>query len=73
MHLTATKPSSDNDEFHDALEQFVNDPNSVIDLIVYCARYVCDHETVEATPKFIMTLEPDYGQPALPSSWLVVY
>jgi hypothetical protein len=27
------KPSSDNDEFHDALEQFADDPDSVIDLV----------------------------------------
>jgi hypothetical protein len=33
-----TKPSSDNDEFHDALEQFADDPDSVIDLIVYRLR-----------------------------------
>jgi hypothetical protein len=60
-----TKPSSDNDEFHDALEQFVDDPDSVINLVIYRtnrACYVCDHETVEATPKFIITSEPDYGQ-----------
>ena len=60
-----TKPSSDNNEFHDALEQFAEDQDSVIDLIIYranCARYVYDHETVEATPKFVMTSEPDYGQ-----------
>jgi hypothetical protein len=57
-----TKPSSDNNEFHNALEQFADDPESVIDLVVYRAnraRYVCDHETVEATPKFVMTSEPD--------------
>jgi hypothetical protein len=29
-----TKPSSDNDKFHDALEQFVDDPDSVIDLVI---------------------------------------
>jgi hypothetical protein len=59
-----TKPSSDNDEFHDALEQFADDPDSVIDLVVYRANhahYVCDRETVEAAPKFVMTSEPDYG------------
>jgi hypothetical protein len=59
------KPGPDNDEFHDALEQFADDPDSVIDLIVYHAnraRYICNHETVEATPKFVMTSEPDYGQ-----------
>jgi hypothetical protein len=59
-----TKPSSDNDEFHDALEQFTDDPDNVIDLVIYRANrahYVCDHETVEAAPKFVMTLEPDYG------------
>jgi hypothetical protein len=60
-----TKLSSDNNKFHDALEQFVGNPDSVIDLIIYRAkraRYVCEHETVEAAPKFIMTSEPDYGQ-----------
>jgi hypothetical protein len=44
-----TKPSSGNDEFHDALEQFADDPDSVIDLVIYCtnhARYICNHETV---------------------------
>jgi hypothetical protein len=49
-----TKPSSDNNEFHDALEQFADDPDSVIDLVVYHANhvcYVCDHETVEGAPK----------------------
>jgi hypothetical protein len=47
-----TKPSSDNDEFHDALEQFVDDPDSIINLVVYRANrahYICNHETVEAT------------------------
>jgi hypothetical protein len=49
----------------DALEQFADNPDSVIDLVVYHAnraRYVCDHETVEAAPKFVMTSEPAYGQ-----------
>ena len=48
---TKTGPDND-DEFHDALEQFADDPDSVIDLVVYRAnraRYVCDHETVEAS------------------------
>jgi hypothetical protein len=70
-----TKPSSDNDEFHDALEQFADDPDSVINLVVYranCAHYVCDHETVEAAPKFVMTSEPDYGQLRPPLSWLPI-
>jgi hypothetical protein len=70
-----TKPSSDNDEFHDALEQFADDPDSVINLIIYCANrahYVYDHETVEATPKFVMTLEPDYGQLRPRLSWLPI-
>jgi hypothetical protein len=53
-----TKMGPDNnDEFHDALEQFVDDPDSVIDLVVYCANgacYVCNHETVEAAFKFVM-------------------
>jgi hypothetical protein len=60
-----TKLSSHNNEFHDALAQFVDNPDSVINLIVFCANrahYVCDHETVEAAPKFVMTSEPDYGQ-----------
>jgi hypothetical protein len=70
-----TKPSSDNDKFHNALEQFVDDPDSVIDLVVYRANrahYVCNHETVEATPKFVMTLEPDYGQLCPHLSWLSI-
>jgi hypothetical protein len=70
-----TKPSSDNNEFHDALEQFADDPDSVIDLVVYRAnraRYVCDHDTVEATPKFIMTSEPDYGQLCPRLGWLSI-
>jgi hypothetical protein len=44
---------------------FADDPDSVIDLVVYHAnraRYICDHETVEAAPKFVMTSEPDCGQ-----------
>jgi hypothetical protein len=47
-----TKLSSGNDEFHDALEQFVDDPDSIINLVVYRANrahYICNHETVEAT------------------------
>jgi hypothetical protein len=70
-----TKPSSDNDEFHDALEQFVDDPDSVIDLVIYCANcahYVYDHETVEATPKFVMTSEPDYRQLRPCLGWLSI-
>jgi hypothetical protein len=70
-----TKPSSDNNEFHDALEQFVDNPNSVIDLIIYCAnraRYVCNHNTVEAAPKFVMTSEPDYGQLHPRLGWLSI-
>jgi hypothetical protein len=70
-----TKPGPDNDEFHDALEQFADDPDSVIDLVVYRAnraRYVCDHETVEATPKFVMTSEPDYGQLRPCLGWLSI-
>jgi hypothetical protein len=35
-----TKPSSDNDKFHDALEQFADDPDSTIDLVVYRANRV---------------------------------
>jgi hypothetical protein len=54
-----TKTGPDNNhEFHDALEQFADDPDSVINLVVYRANrahYVCDHETVEAAPKFVMT------------------
>jgi hypothetical protein len=70
-----TKPGPDNDEFHDALEQFADNPDSVIDLIIYCANrahYVCDHETVEAAPKFVMTSEPDYGQLRPRLGWLPV-
>jgi hypothetical protein len=47
-----SKPSSDNDEFHNALEQFADNPDSVINLIIYHANHACygyDHETVEAT------------------------
>jgi hypothetical protein len=75
MHSTATKPSSDNNEFHGALEQFADDPDSVINLVIYhanCAHYVCDHETVEAAPKFVMTSEPDYGQLRPRLSWLSI-
>jgi uncharacterized protein YukE len=70
-----TKLSSENDEFHDALEQFANNPDSVINLIVYHAnraRYICDHETVEAAPKFVMTSEPDYGQLRPRLGWLPI-
>jgi hypothetical protein len=70
-----TKPSSDNNEFHDALEQFADDPDSVIDLVIYHgnrAHYVCDHETVEAAPKFVMTLEPEYGQLRPRLGWLSI-
>jgi hypothetical protein len=70
-----TKPGSDNDEFHNALEQFADDPDSVIDLVVYRAshaHYVCNHETVEATPKFVMTSEPDYGQLRPPLGWFSI-
>jgi hypothetical protein len=70
-----TKPCSDNDEFHDTLEQFADDPDSVIDLVVYRANracYVFDHETVEAPPKFVMTSEPDYGQLRPRLGWLPV-
>jgi hypothetical protein len=71
---TKTGPDND-DEFHDALEKFADDPDSVIDLVVYRAnraRYICDHETVEAAPKFVMTLEPDYGQLRPHLGWLPV-
>jgi hypothetical protein len=69
------KLGPDNDEFHDALEQFVDNPDSVINLVIYranCARYVCDHETVEAAPKFVMTSEPYYGQLRPHLGWLPV-
>jgi hypothetical protein len=69
------KPSSDNNEFHDALEQFVDNPDSAINLVIYCANrahYVCNHETVEATPKFDMTSEPDYGQLRPHLGWLPI-
>ncbi len=70
-----TKLSSDNDKFHNALEQFADDPDSVIDLVIYRAnraRYVCNHETVEAAPKFVMTLEPVYGQLCPRLGWLSI-
>jgi hypothetical protein len=70
-----TKLSSENDEFHDALEQFANNPDSVINLIVYHAnraRYICDHETVEAAPKFVMTSESHYGQLCPRLGWLPI-
>jgi hypothetical protein len=70
-----TKPGPDNDEFHDALEQFADDPDSVIDLVVYRANrahYICDHEAVEAAPKFVMTSEPDYGQLRPCLGWLPI-
>jgi hypothetical protein len=68
-------PSFHNDEFHDALEQFADDPDSVIDLVVNRANhahYICNHETVRAAPKFVMTLEPDYGQLRLRLGWLSI-
>jgi hypothetical protein len=34
-----TMPGPDNDEFHDALEQFVDDPDSVINLVIYRANH----------------------------------
>jgi hypothetical protein len=70
-----TKPSCDNDELHDALEQFADDPDIIINLVIYRANhahYVCDHETVEAAPKFVMTLEPDYGQLRPILGWLPI-
>jgi hypothetical protein len=70
-----TKPSPDDDEFHDALEKFVDDPDSFTNLVVYRANrahYICDHETVEAAPKFVMTLEPDYRQLRPRLGWLPV-
>jgi hypothetical protein len=69
------KLSSDNDNFHNTLEQFADDPDSVIDLVVYHANrehYVCDHETVEAAPKIVMTSEPDYGQLRPHLGWLPI-
>jgi hypothetical protein len=70
-----TKPSSDNNKFHNALEQFVDDPDSIINLVIYhanCVHYVCDHETVEATPEFVMTSESDYGQLRPRLGWLSI-
>jgi hypothetical protein len=70
-----TKPGPDNDEFHDTLEQFADDPDSVINLVIYRANracYICDHETVEAAPKFVMTSEPDYGQLRPRLGWLPI-
>jgi hypothetical protein len=73
--LDAKMGPDNDDEFHDTLEQFADDPDSIIDLVVYHANracYVCDHETVEAAPKFVMTSEPDYGQLRPRLSWLPV-
>jgi hypothetical protein len=70
-----TKPSSGNNEFHDALEQFADDADSAIDLIVYLANralYICNHDTVEAAHKFVMTLEPDYRQLRPRLGWLPI-
>jgi hypothetical protein len=70
-----TKLSSDNDEFHDALEQFADNPDSIIDLVIYHANHahsICNHETVEASPKFVMTSEPDYGQLRPHLGWLPI-
>jgi hypothetical protein len=53
----------------------VDDPDSIIDLVIYHAnraRYVCDHDTVENAPKFVMTLEADYGQLRPRLSWLSI-
>jgi hypothetical protein len=53
----------------------VDDPDSVIDLVIYRANrahYVCNHETVEAPPKFVMTSEPEYGQLRPHLSWLPI-
>jgi hypothetical protein len=47
----------------------------VIDLVVYRAnraRYICDHETVEAAPKFVMTSKADYGQLRPRLGWLPI-
>jgi hypothetical protein len=70
-----TKPSSDSDKFHNALEQFADNPDIIIDLVVYRANrvhYICNHETVEAAPKFVMTSEPDYGQLRPHLGWLPI-
>jgi hypothetical protein len=70
-----TKLSSGNDEFHDTVEQFVDDPDSIINLVVYRANhahYICNHETVEAAPKFVMTSEPEYGQLRPRLGWLPI-
>jgi hypothetical protein len=48
---------------------------SLVDFVIYranCACYVCDHETVEAAPKFVMTSEPDCGQLRPRLGWLPV-
>jgi hypothetical protein len=69
------KPAPDNDEFHDALEQFADNPDSIINLVIHRANrahYICDHETVEAAPKFVMTSEPDYGQLRPRLGWLPI-
>jgi hypothetical protein len=56
-----TKPGPDNDEFHDALEQFADNPDSVIDFVVYRANhacYICDHETALPLLSFLLVLRP---------------
>jgi hypothetical protein len=53
----------------------VDDPDSVINLVIYHANracYICNHETVKAAPKFVMTLEPDYRQLHPRLSWLLI-
>jgi hypothetical protein len=60
---------------HSTREQFADDPNTIIDLVIYHANhphYVCNHETVEAAPKFVMTSEPDYGQLRPRLGWLSI-
>ena len=74
-YFDALDKTPDDEEFYDALEQFGDDPDSVVDFIVYRAnraRFVCELETVEAAPKFIKTSEPDYGQLRPRFGWLPI-
>jgi hypothetical protein len=60
---------------HSTRDQFVDDPDAIIDLVIYHANhphYVCNHETVEAAPKFVLTSEPDYGQLRPRLGWLSI-
>jgi hypothetical protein len=74
MHLTRSRLLVTTN-FTMPWSNYADDPDSVINLVVYRAnraRYICDHDTVEAAPKFVMTLEPDYGQLRPCLGWLPI-